>query len=135
MTNDAAIEAYHALRARIDIMSSNPNQLNQLGSASNQLGSASNQLGSASNQLGSASNPLGSAMGHAVLIQAQAATQQGSLDPADRVGYHKRIMMSKVKVLEYIEAQMRMNLFQDEPLSKSYYESAMSAALQSVIEA
>jgi hypothetical protein len=53
-------------------------------------------------------------------------------DCADTVASHKQRLAAKVKVLEFIESQLRMNLFNDDLVAKLIFDDAMDAATKRI---
>lgn len=52
--------------------------------------------------------------------------------PADQLAAKQKQLMAKAKVLSFIEAQLRLNLFADDMLADKIFQSAMEAATKAV---
>jgi hypothetical protein len=60
----------------------------------------------------------------------QAATP---VSMADIVANAKKRLFAQAEILEHIEAQMRMDLWKNEPVHKQIFEDAMNHALQRIL--
>lgn len=61
-----------------------------------------------------------------------AAVQQPPPSLADRFKAYRSRIHGKDKVLEYIEAQLNMDLFKDDPAATAFFHQAMLAAFESL---
>jgi hypothetical protein len=117
---------------------------NQQQNVANQPG---NQNAVAGNLQGIAQNnvmPWGGMLGQAVgggAVQGVGGGLAGHQGPvgnamaasmADIVAFAKKRAFAKAEILEHIEAQMRMDLWKDEPLHKQIFEDAMHGALERI---
>lgn len=94
------------------------------------LHSGMNAQNAAANQLGA----LSSAQQASQASQQQAYQPQPVATAMSLVAQRKESLLSKAKVLEYIEAQMKMKLFGDDLVAERYFHTAMEAASREIMK-
>lgn len=116
-------------------MAANPNNLGlggMIGVAQNQQANANNYSG-ALGQLGVLGHP-----GHAGVLQGISPPPwQPTISlpsTADVAAAIKKSLFAKAEIMEYFEAQLRMDLWKDEPVHKEIFENAMHAAFRRIQE-
>jgi hypothetical protein len=65
--------------------------------------------------------------------QAQQAAAYAPESAADTLARDKQRMFAKAEVLEYFEAQLRMNLFNDELVHRQIFEDAIAHAVKRIL--
>lgn len=84
-----------------------------------------NNIQNAANIGGTAHGPLGQGQ----ILGAQ-AYNSAAPTLADQFKSRRERMATTAKVLEFIEAQINMDLFKSDPMAKNMYENAMRVALE-----
>ena len=99
------------------------------------LHSGMNALNAAANQLGALSSAQqASQMSQQQQAYTQAHTQPPVATAMSLVAQRKEGLLSKAKVLEYIEAQMKMDLFGDDLVAERCFHTAMEAASREIMK-